>query len=462
MNNYQLQRRDVLRGIAGAVALAATGPVLAGCTVHAGSSETKSAGGSLKGTLQIAQWTNPPAVEVTKKISALFERAHPGVTVQVRDAPNPNNAYGSLTSSLLASNSVDIIAQFPLTPSAFPPPYTGQKPAGFAALVTAGKLTDLTDEPFMKRFDRAQQSYAYGYRGRLYGLMAAQYPAYGGLFYKKDLLKKHDVAIPRTWDEFIAALDKLKSGGVTPIFVAAKDGYESYIWNGMLTQTLMAGHPASASATVGASLAKDFWTGKMTWDDPIYHQVADKYKAAMQYVEPSASGVSALTAAGTWAVQDDNYPFLVDGTFDAATILKANPKLSLGFFTIPSSNDAAVNRVVLNPDLTWVVPTSAPHKELALAWLEFFSMPDNYRTWLAATGSNSTEPAVSTDKVPWMDWLNAHGADGCQTIPGPWVPAGAAPEAGGPVLSDMSPLGKVSIDDELKKAAKAYAKARRQ
>ncbi|MGW0229203.1 extracellular solute-binding protein [Actinopolymorpha singaporensis] len=171
--------------------------------------------------------------------------------------------------------------------------------------------------------------------------------------------------------------------------------------------------------------------------------------------------MSALTAPGVWAVKEDDFPFLIDGTFDAATIVKANPKLDLGFFTMPSSNAAAVNRVVLNPDLSWVVPTSAPNKELAMKWLEFFSREDNYKQWLAATGSNSTQPGVTTTEVPWMDWLNEHQEDACLNVPGPWVPTGAAPEASGPVLADMVPVGRTSANDELRRSADAYAKARK-
>ncbi|WP_020576799.1 ABC transporter substrate-binding protein [Actinopolymorpha alba] len=455
--NRGMDRRAVLRGGLGLAAAAVGGSSLAACTVGEQTAPTTKA----KRNLVIVQWTNVPAVEVTKKINAAFEKENPGVTVTMRHAPNPNNAYGALVNSQLAAKSVDIIAQFPLTPSAFPPKYTKQKPGGFAALVAAGKAVDLKDAGFMKRYDKSQQQYAFGYEGGQYALMAAQYPAYGGLFYKKALLEKHNVALPSTWDELIQAFDTLKSKGVTPVFLAAKDGYQAFIWHGILTQTLMAGKPAESAAEVGAARAEAFWQGTVTWNDPLHHEVAAKYLKVMQYTQSNASGVSALTAPGVWAVKEDDFPFLIDGTFDAATIVKANPKLDLGFFTMPSSNDAAVNRVVLNPDLSWVVPTSAPNKDLAMKWLEFFSREDNYKQWLTATGSNSTQPGVTTNEVPWMDWLNEHQEGACLNIPGPWIPTGAAPEAGGPVLGDMVPIGKTSVNDELRQAADAYAKARK-
>ncbi|WP_157728638.1 ABC transporter substrate-binding protein [Actinopolymorpha singaporensis] len=441
----------------GLAAAAVGGSSVAACTVGEQAAPTRRA----KHNLVIVQWTNVPAVEVTRKINAAFEKENPGVTVTMRHAPNPNNAYGALVNSQLAAKSVDIVAQFALTPSAFPPKYTEQKPGGFAALVAAGKAVDLTDTGFMKRYEKSQQQYAFGYEGRQYGLMAAQYPAYGGLFYKKALLEKHSVPLPSTWDELIQAFDTLKSKGLTPLFLAAKDGYQMFVWHGILTQTLMAGKRSERAAEVGAARAKAFWQGAATWNDPLYHEVAAKYLKVMQYAQRNASGVSALTAPGVWAVKEDDFPFLIDGTFDAATIVKANPKLDLGFFTMPSSNAAAVNRVVLNPDLSWVVPTSAPNKELAMKWLEFFSREDNYKQWLAATGSNSTQPGVTTTEVPWMDWLNEHQEDACLNVPGPWVPTGAAPEASGPVLADMVPVGRTSANDELRRSADAYAKARK-
>ncbi|MGW0229204.1 ABC transporter substrate-binding protein [Actinopolymorpha singaporensis] len=229
--NRAMDRRAVLRGGLGLAAAAVGGSSVAACTVGEQAAPTRRA----KHNLVIVQWTNVPAVEVTRKINAAFEKENPGVTVTMRHAPNPNNAYGALVNSQLAAKSVDIVAQFALTPSAFPPKYTEQKPGGFAALVAAGKAVDLTDTGFMKRYEKSQQQYAFGYEGRQYGLMAAQYPAYGGLFYKKALLEKHSVPLPSTWDELIQAFDTLKSKGLTPLFLAAKDGYQMFVWHGILT-----------------------------------------------------------------------------------------------------------------------------------------------------------------------------------------------------------------------------------
>jgi len=106
-----------------------------------GSKDTGS--GSSKGTLVVEEWTNPGAITATKKVNALFEKQHPGVKVKLQNAPTANNAWQTLTNSMLAAKSVDVLAQFAPTQAGFPPSYTNLKPSGTSALITSNQLTDL-------------------------------------------------------------------------------------------------------------------------------------------------------------------------------------------------------------------------------------------------------------------------------------------------------------------------------
>jgi raffinose/stachyose/melibiose transport system substrate-binding protein len=412
-------------------------------------------------TLVIAEWTNPAAVAQTEKVDALFEQQHPGVKIKLQSAPTAANAWPTLQNSLLASKGVDLLAQFPPTPKAFPPASIGIKPTGTAALIASGQFLDLSKQPFMQRFDPAAQKYANGYNGGVYALMTAEYVNTTGLFYKKDLLAKYGIPIPTTFGEFIGDLQTLKSNGITPIYVAGKDGYQNIVWAGIINQLMMQDKPASDAASVYQQRAQDFWSGTQSWDSPLYQDAAKRYEQVMSYIEPSAGGVPAQTAPGNWAVQGNDFPFFVDGSYDGNTIAKASPQLNFGFMAIPGTETAAWNRPALAPDLSWAVPVWAKHQQLALEWLDLFTQQSNYTDWLKATGSLSAEPAVPTPSLSWTDWLTSHVSEGYPSASQPWIPSTFPKISGGPDLTKMQPIGSQSPTDALKQSADAYRSAPR-
>ena len=447
---------SIRRPVALCLATAVAASTAAACS---SSKSSPSSSSGPKVTLTVAEWTNPGAVDFTKQLNAQFEKAHPNVKVDFQSTATANGAWGQLTTSLLQAKSVDVLAQFAPTQKAFPPDFTNIKPAGAAALVEANQLTDLKDQPFMKNYDAAAQEAAVGYKGGVYGVMAAEYSAAGALWYKKDLLAKYNITPPTTFQEFLDDCAKLKAAGKTPIFLAGKVGMQGGIWQGIENQTLMSGKQPDASTQVSSDRATAFWNGTQNWNDQAYKDIGAKYQQVMKYIEPAASGVDQQTAPGIWAVKTDDYPFLLDGSWDGATIQKANPKLNLGFFVMPGTDNTADNRVPVKPDLTWVVPTSAPHKDLAMEWLAMFSQPENYKAWLKATGSMSTQPAVSNTDTPWMDWLNQHSSDSFVQLTTPWVPAGAPNDAGSPDFYKLAPIGSDSLDTILSRSASAYSKS---
>ncbi|MFB7109470.1 ABC transporter substrate-binding protein [Streptomyces sp. NPDC056291] len=440
------------------VATAGLAATLGACTTP--SSDSGSGGGAKQNvTLTVAEWTNPGAVEFTKQLNAEFEKAHPGVTVKFQTAPTANGAWQQLWNSMLQSKSVDVLAQFAPTQQGFAPDYTNLEPGGAAALIVSGQLTDLKDQPFMKNYDPQVQADAAGYKGGVYGVMAAEYVGAGALWYKKDLLAKYHLDVPTTYQEFLDACETLKKAGVTPIFVSAKDGMHGGVWQGIANQVIMKGHQPSESVKVSEDRAVAFWKGTQSWDDPVYKEISKRHQEILKYIEPGASGVAQQTAPGVWAAKSDDYPFLLDGSWDGLTIQQANPKLNLGFFTLPGTDDAAANRVAFKPDLTWVVPKTAPHKDLAMEWLAMFSKPENYKKWLASTGSISTQPALKNTDLPWMDWLNSHMDDAFPQLTTPWYPAGAPLDAQGPDIYKLAPIGKDSVDTILARSASAYRKS---
>lgn len=434
------------------------------CLVAATWGGSASASSTKSETLTIAEWTNPPAIRTTKYIDRLFHKMYPNITVDLEQAPTENNAYTTLTDTLFSSKRIDILAEFPPEPEAWPPAFTASaklKPSGIAALISSGQITNLIREPFLKNYDLSEQRFGIGHNGGVYGIVAAEYGNAGSLWYKKGILAKYHMRIPTTYSQLLKDCRILKKNGVTPFFVAGQTDIQASVWDGIVDQLFMETQPSSKAGAVSAEIAKRFWYGTLKWNSPIFKTAARRYEALMQYVEPAADGVGETNAPGEWAARSNNYAFFVDGTYDGPLIKAANPTLKFGSFQLPGTNDPRANRLVLVPDLTWVVPSWAPQKQAALEWLKLFSETKIYKRWLSSTGSVSTEPGVATKKLSWTTWDTAHSKTAYSSpFFGVYAPAGAPTAAFGPNLTTMVPFGKTSVAQTLNSSAAAYARIR--
>ena len=442
-----VSRRSFLAGV-GAVGLAITA-VGCGGQKEAPATPTKPVEPA---TLTLGLWTNPTVVEFIKKFNVEFERKYPGVTIQLQTAPTANGAWTTLYNSLVAGKTVDILADYPRVPAAWPPSYTGMEIGTWNGMITSGQLLNLSHQPFMKDYNLTLERYAMGYRNGIYGLMIGQFAHGAGVWYKRDLLNKYGLHIPGTFSEFIAQLKKFKGHGLTPVFSGAPN---AFLWLGIEWQLLMQGHHPAEASTVALRRAEAFWKGEQSWTDSVYQETSAKYQQISQYFEPGATGVVQLTAPGLWATKEDDYPFFLDGSWDGPDIAKANPELKFGYFVIPATDTQQASRIPVSTDFTWEAPTWTKHKDLVLDYISLFSQKQNFKGWLGASSSVSLQPDVSMYQ-PWMSWLNANRGGFFPELFAPWVPPGAARGAALPDLSKMTPVGGMSVQQTLTQAADAY------
>ncbi|TFB15950.1 extracellular solute-binding protein [Microbacterium sp. 3H14] len=183
---------------------------LSGCT--AGSTDD---GGDSAMTL----WHNSttgPGVEFWEQTVADFEEANPGVTIDIQSIQN-EDLDGKLQTALNSGDAPDIFLQ-----------RGGGK---MAAMVKAGQLKDLTDSitgAAAEEISDAAYS-ASSLDGKIYALPVAVLP--GGLFYSQDLFDEAGIAEnPTTLDELEAATEKLKSAGIDPVALGAKDAWPAAHW----------------------------------------------------------------------------------------------------------------------------------------------------------------------------------------------------------------------------------------
>jgi multiple sugar transport system substrate-binding protein len=151
-------------------------------------------------TLEFVVWNY--ALDVIADNIAQFEQANPGIKVNLTDYTWPDY-QDSLVLRFRGETPTDVI-------------YGGQDwlPA-WAAAGWLAPLDSIAPEGAIDALAADMASFALSdvtYEGEVYGL-----PYYAdtiSFLYNADLLAEHGVAVPKTWDEMMAAAEKLKAAGV--------------------------------------------------------------------------------------------------------------------------------------------------------------------------------------------------------------------------------------------------------
>jgi ABC-type sugar transport system, periplasmic component len=178
-----------------------------------------------------------------------------------------------------------------------------------------------------------------------------------GVIYNKDKLQKLGVTPPKTWDEFVAILEKAKKAGETPIMFTLQDAWTSLIpWNSLSSNLIAKDFPARETA------------GKTTFAAE-YKEVATKIYQLTQYGHSDNFGVG--YGDGNTAFANGKGVFLLQGNWAIPEVLKANPKANLGVFPFPVSNDVSKNNLVSGVDVLIGVSAKTKHPEAAAKFVEF-------------------------------------------------------------------------------------------
>jgi multiple sugar transport system substrate-binding protein/raffinose/stachyose/melibiose transport system substrate-binding protein len=190
------------------------------------------------------------------------------------------------------------------------------------------------------------------YDGKKYLLPLTQH--YIGFFYNKSIFSAHGLTPPTHWDDFLAVCAQLKSAGVTPIALGAKEKWPAQFWFDLILlrtapyefrQRLMSGEIGYDDPRVGVTfkhwaelLEKGYFNAsphELSWDSGANELV---YR-----------GKAAMTLMGTW-----NIGFF---TNDAH---RWEPGKDFDFFPFPLIN-ATLPKVSLGPIDGLVLPKNAPN-----------------------------------------------------------------------------------------------------
>ncbi len=260
------------------------------------------------------------------------------------------------------------------------------------ALVKSDYLEPLTDVWKKHSIDDAispMVANACKYKGVPYVLPVAQH--YVAFFYNKHVFQKNGIHPPKTWNEFTAVCQTLKSNGVTPIDLGARDLWPAQFWfDYLLLRTAGPGFRDSLmSGTASYSDPKVMKSFEL-WKELIESNYFRKDAVNRDWAEAGrsvASGDAAMTLMGTWII----------GMFDNQFKLKQG--IDYDYFSFPTI-DESIPVVALGP-IDGILLPKAGNTKKAKDVIASFTQIEVQRAM--SVGSGALSPAVSvvpSDNLP--------------------------------------------------------------
>ncbi len=300
-------------------------------------------------TLTIESWRNDDLPIWQDKIIPAFEKANPGIKV-VFSPTAPTEYNAALNSKLDAGTAGDLITCRPFDAS--------------LELFKKGHLAPVTDLPGMENFGSVARSGWSTDDGKT-TFCVPMASVIHGFIYNKDAFDKLGITVPKTEDEFFAALDKIKADGTyIPLALGTKDQWEA--------------------ATMGyQNIGPNYWHGedgrlaliagkeKLTdadWVEP--YQVLKRWAAYMGdgYQAQAYPDSQNLFALGRAAI----YPA---GSWDIS-LFNQQAEFKMGAFYPPVKKAGDTCYISDHVDIALGMNAKSAHPEETKKFLEWVASPD--------------------------------------------------------------------------------------
>lgn len=328
--------------------------IAAGCASNGGGSE--------ENVLTVVSWKSEDTNDANMEtINDRFREEHPDIKLEYVWVDNPDwLTYNN--PRFAAGTAADVLMLDRVKMNAF---------------ASQGFLADLSDEPWVERMQDDLAPFNQ-YNGVTYQFNAENIPI--GLYANMDLLASAGISeVPKTWPEFITALETLKEAGVPGFAVPNKGG-----WMGEQIALELAANHVPTDWITAYDAGEESFTG--TWD-PVVEAFKELF--AKDLVDPAVSlgldpNVDAMPEfqAGKWA-------FMVQGAWSLNDI-KENAKFDFTLNAFPGGPAGSEPKAFNFVGSGWGINAAAKNPEAARAYLEFLASPEIASIFLEAEAGVST------------------------------------------------------------------------
>jgi raffinose/stachyose/melibiose transport system substrate-binding protein len=282
-----------------------------------------------------------------RRIFDVFEKENPGTKVDIQFTPDAD--YQNRLSTALRGGRGPDIAQLKA--------YGELQP-----FVEAGYLEALDDS--VAELKNMPEAALGGARGRadnkLYGVPYSV--PMMGVFYNEEIFSANGIEIPKTYKDLVAACDKLKAAGVTPI---AAGGANGSAW------ALEIGVGVIGPTIYGPGFFDEMMSGKATFEDPRWVAAVKRFAELKPYLPDGFAGVDYTTA--TQLFIGGKAAMFLGGSFENGSFKAQNPNLKFSMFPFPADDAATPLYTSAFSDGSYGLVSESEHKEAALKVLNFMA-----------------------------------------------------------------------------------------
>ena len=297
--------------------------------------------------------------EGLKNIVKAFEKANPGVTIDMLIIPN--DADSAMSARAAQGDLPDILQM--------------QAYSRIKEYASKGFLLDLSKEEAMNHVLPSSLP-AVSWNGKQYAV-PMDYAGIG-IIYNKDIFEKCGIQPPATYRELQNVCRVLKQNDIVPFAALLKENWSVGHFITMIHTALLREKKIDAEKFVGTMN-----TGKSTYgviDTAKLFGVLDFYRENMnsnaaemgggEQQQSFAKGESAMMVQGLWAYVD---------------AMKLNPKLNAGFIPFPVYNDASMNTFYSDVDSTFGVSSqsSKEKQEMAVKFVNWLTSAEGQKLWMS-------------------------------------------------------------------------------
>ncbi|WP_256757055.1 ABC transporter substrate-binding protein [Cohnella sp. WQ 127256] len=280
----------------------------------------------------------------------------------------------------------------------------------------SGDIANMSDRPWASELGDAVKALAqstsedkkvYGAPIELSGL---------GMFFNTDVLEKNGLQIPKNWEEFLAACEKLKQAGVTPIVMGNKTGWSAAVFADL---TVFQNNTDTTAAQVeSGELTMDAWYG------PALKKIQQLSQSG--YINGEQSLGMEFSDAAISEYLKGNSAFMIGGTWMISQLSQANKDFKFVFGAAPV-NDSGNAKVNIIYGTGWWVNAKSKQLDAANTFVDWFMKDENLSQYVKSQSAFS--PLV-----------NGTSTDDQHAAPF------AAALKNGDVIQPYIPSGKYNID----------------
>lgn len=220
-------RKGIKKAVSACLGLLLIVSPIAGCGTNTGNT-TQNSTTSQSSTSQSSTSTQPQQVTISAMIQsswwvpgmdALSKAAteKTGISLDVQKVPEGVQGEQVIKTKIASGEPSDILFY--------------QSGGFFKMLNPEANFVDLTNDPVASMISNDTLKSAYTQNAKLYGIpYSGMGITFAGIFYNKKVFSDLNLQIPKTWQDFLNACEKIKDAGKVPVYTSAKDAWTTQMF----------------------------------------------------------------------------------------------------------------------------------------------------------------------------------------------------------------------------------------